>query len=171
MKARTVGRCLVFLAVLNFAAFWYSSFLLGGDALGGKAENGRYFLRDKQQYTEVSASVFRYSRLHAMSLFLTHPLGALGALGLHILKDPFLVARNKRRDNVTAGIVVAVLLLTFVSGYMLLPFWLLPIIIVGAMILELRDAVTMERRPSGPTGSGVAAEQADAADEARRSCR
>lgn len=66
------------LAVLNFAAFWIGSDLLGGDAWNGKVENGHYYLSNHGRLTEVSAGVFTYSLWHVRSLFVTQPLAMLG---------------------------------------------------------------------------------------------
>jgi hypothetical protein len=67
-------------AMLNFLVFWLLALHLGGDALNGKAEAGHYFLMSHGDYTEVSEEVFNYSRWHAYSLWVTHPLGAMAAV-------------------------------------------------------------------------------------------
>jgi len=53
--------------VLNFVAFLASIVLLGGDALGGKIVQGRYYLGNHGTYTEVSHAIFIYSACHAYS--------------------------------------------------------------------------------------------------------
>jgi hypothetical protein len=63
--------------VANFAAFFTASLALGGDAVAGKAEGGRYFLSSKGRLTEVSQGVWEYSLLHVRSLWVTHPLSVL----------------------------------------------------------------------------------------------
>ena len=67
------------LALLNFGLFIVNAMFLGGDALNGKVEGGRYFLSNHGVYTEVNYFVFTYSKLHAISLFITHPLAILAA--------------------------------------------------------------------------------------------
>jgi hypothetical protein len=62
-------------AGLNFSAFWCAAVALGGDAINGKTEGGRYFLANHGKLTEVSGSVWRYSRAHAVSVMITFPLG------------------------------------------------------------------------------------------------
>src|SRR5258706_14722303 len=47
---------------------------LGGDAVNGKIAGGHYFLMSHGRYTEVSADIFNYSRSHAYSTGVTHPL-------------------------------------------------------------------------------------------------
>lgn len=53
-------------AIVNFFAFVMALLYLGGDALNGKQEGGRYFLAQHGRLTEVSASVFAYSKWHAI---------------------------------------------------------------------------------------------------------
>ena len=80
-----IGRSLVLLGVLNFVAFWAIAVALGGDAINGKVEGGRYLLMNNGRYTEVSREVWNYSRIHTISVFVTFPLifvgGALAAAG------------------------------------------------------------------------------------------
>jgi hypothetical protein len=63
------------LGVANVFAFMIGTVLLGGDALNGHASGGHFFLDDKGHLTEVSRSVFLYSRWHAYSLVVTQPIG------------------------------------------------------------------------------------------------
>jgi hypothetical protein len=67
------------IAIVNFLLFFVISLLIGGDGLNGKVENGHYFLGGGGQHTEVSYIVFTYSRFHALSVFITHPLAMLAA--------------------------------------------------------------------------------------------
>jgi hypothetical protein len=60
--------------ILNFALFAIIAICLGGDALNGRCENGRYFVSNHGKRTEVSEAVFTYSRIHASSVLVTHPL-------------------------------------------------------------------------------------------------
>jgi hypothetical protein len=73
MNRRFLLRATSFLALANFIAFILIATLIGGDALNGHTEYGR-FLRQHGTLTEVSWAVFIYSKLHALSLFVTHPL-------------------------------------------------------------------------------------------------
>lgn len=57
----------ILLATINFAAFVAGSLWLGGDALNGHEQDGRYFLNSHGRFTEVSHAVFAYSWWHAMS--------------------------------------------------------------------------------------------------------
>ena len=64
-------------AVLNFVAFMIGAAKLGGDAVNGKMEDGRYYVADHGKLTEVSCAAFTYSRIHCYTLFVTHPLALL----------------------------------------------------------------------------------------------
>ena len=55
---------------LNFIAFIAGYVRLGGDALSGKFEDGRYFLGNHGVFTEVSHATFVYSTIHAYSALL-----------------------------------------------------------------------------------------------------
>ncbi len=61
---------------------------LGGDAVNGKTENGRYYVANHGKLTEVSAAAFNYSRVHCYSVWTTHPLSMFCAYQLY---------RQKRR--------------------------------------------------------------------------
>jgi hypothetical protein len=68
---------LIFVAILNFVTFWFASLYFGGDAISGKAMDGRYFLSSHGHVREVSHRIFTYSKWHVYSLFVTHPLAIL----------------------------------------------------------------------------------------------
>lgn len=76
------GRSWTIVAVVclaNFAAFFIAAVVLGGDAINGRAEGGRCFLASHGKLTEVSREIYVYSRYHAISLWITHPLAFLAA--------------------------------------------------------------------------------------------
>ena len=54
--------------------------LIGGDALNGTVENGQYYLGGGGKHTEVNWFVFTYSKLHAISVLITHLLAILASL-------------------------------------------------------------------------------------------
>jgi hypothetical protein len=62
----------VIAAVINFALFALIAFVIGGDAVNGKREGGRYYLALRSQYTEVSAWLYWYSFIHVIFVFCTH---------------------------------------------------------------------------------------------------
>ena len=56
------------------------SISIGGDAVEGKSENGKYFVGHRGIFTEVSHGVYQFSRFHSYSIWVTHPLGILLAI-------------------------------------------------------------------------------------------
>lgn len=81
-KLQFILKAIFVLCLTNFLVFWIVGFFLGGGALNGKIEGGRYYLGDRadhtsreiNRFTEVSQTVFAYSLWHGRSLFITHPL-------------------------------------------------------------------------------------------------
>lgn len=69
----SVVRAIAALAATNFLAFVAITFYLGGDALNGYVQNGHYFLglHSNGPFTEVSRTVFNYSRWHALSVIVS----------------------------------------------------------------------------------------------------
>jgi hypothetical protein len=63
----------------NFVVFFITAVTLGGDAINGKAEGGRFFLGNHGKLPEVSRETFNYSRYHAWSLIITHPMAFVAA--------------------------------------------------------------------------------------------
>lgn len=81
-------RAIIALALVNFVSYVLIAAQLGGDAINGLARDGHYYLMSHGAYTEVSETVFTYSRWHAYSLWCTHPLGMLAMLWHGVLKRP-----------------------------------------------------------------------------------
>jgi len=77
---------LVAIGILNFASFIIVALAIGGDAVNGKTEGGRYYLSEHGRDTEVSRSVFEYSRFHVYSVWVTHPLAMFGGYLLYCEK-------------------------------------------------------------------------------------
>ena len=77
--ARIICGILFGVAVINFVAFFIIAILLGGDAINGMIKDGHYYLASHGRYTEVTEGVFNYSRHHAYSVFVTHPVGMVAA--------------------------------------------------------------------------------------------
>jgi hypothetical protein len=80
-----IGRTLLFIAIINSTAFWIIAVSIGGDAISGKAEGGRYYLSSHGKLTEVSSPVWHYSRVHTISVWITVPLAIFGGGGLMAL--------------------------------------------------------------------------------------
>ena len=74
---------LFLIGILNFASFFIIALVIGGDAVNGKVENGKYYVSEHGRDTEVSRSVFEYSRFHAHFVWVTHPLALIGILFLY----------------------------------------------------------------------------------------
>ncbi|PZO15739.1 MAG: hypothetical protein DCF25_13190 [Leptolyngbya foveolarum] len=68
--------CITVIAVgvVIFLAFLAASARLGGDALNGYQENGRYYVADHGEVAAVSERAWRLNRLQGRSLYVTHPL-------------------------------------------------------------------------------------------------
>jgi len=138
---QNILRAILLIAMLNFFAFWYGALILGGDAVNGKEEGGRFFLGSHGKYTEVTEGVYRYSRFHVLSLWVTHSLGMVAGFILLWRKDPFITNHTKRRDYVFFGIAVAFIVLDAVTGLPTLSAWLFPLAMITYMLLSLRDAI------------------------------
>jgi hypothetical protein len=80
-----IGGSLFFIAIINFMVFWITAVSIGGDAISGKAEGGRYYVSNHAKLTEVSPCVWHYSRVHTISVWITHPLGIVVGGGLMAL--------------------------------------------------------------------------------------
>jgi hypothetical protein len=80
------------ITVVNFLIFVAVAWYLGGDAINGKIERGRYYLfgvaaaNGGKVYHEVSEAVFIYSKWHVYSIFVTWPLLMAGGVVSHLLK-------------------------------------------------------------------------------------
>ena len=48
--------------------------------MNGGAENGRYYLKNRREVTEVSRGVYVYSLIHTVSVWVTHGLALGGGL-------------------------------------------------------------------------------------------
>lgn len=70
-----VERVLTVITLVNFFGAIVLVMLLGGDALQGRVEDGRYILGYKGRYREVGAGTYWFSLLQILSVFITHPLG------------------------------------------------------------------------------------------------
>ncbi len=67
--------------VVGFANFFWllvESARLGGDALSGSVREGHYFVVSHGSTTEVDRATWEWSRVHAISLLVSHPLALVG---------------------------------------------------------------------------------------------
>jgi len=72
------------IAIVNFLTFFLIAISIGGDAVNGKVEDGKYYVVNHGKYTEVSKAVFTYSRFHVYSIWVTHPVGVLAMIAWSI---------------------------------------------------------------------------------------
>jgi hypothetical protein len=76
-------RCLkafIVLVFVNFAVYYVEVFVLQGDALNGRVQDGHYYLGFKGHLTEVSPTVFAWSWWHSVLTWLGFAL-AFCAIG------------------------------------------------------------------------------------------
>jgi hypothetical protein len=92
-----VGYTLFFVAIVNFTVFWVVGVWVGGDAISGKVQGGHYYVSSHGRLTEVSPRIWQYSRIHAMSVWITHPLGILGGCGLMALSERLGAKKPQKR--------------------------------------------------------------------------
>jgi hypothetical protein len=89
-----LGAVLFFGGLANYALYAHASFRHGGSPHSGKAEDGRFYVMSHGRYTEVSEATWQYLQAHERSVWITHPLAALGCL---------LIIRFIRRENAAAA--------------------------------------------------------------------
>ena len=93
---RKIAAILVIGGIANFLLFFLFSLVLGGDALNGRIDaNGDYLLAEHGRTTKVSPAVWHYSRVHAISVYFTHPLAIVG---FGLLAISFKRAKPKRPE-------------------------------------------------------------------------
>ncbi len=86
-RARSgIGAFLFFGGMTNFFVHVVVHCSIGGDALYGKIVDEHYFLGSHGRYVEVSAQVFRYSHIHAVSAWISLALAILGMFLMGNLK-------------------------------------------------------------------------------------
>ena len=79
-KLKRICTAIFLIGLANFAVFVGVASYLGGDAVNGMVEKGHYYVSSHGKDTEVSRKVYLYSRAHARSVWVTHPLAILAAL-------------------------------------------------------------------------------------------
>ena len=78
----------IVIAAVNFISFIVETQRLGGDALNGYEREGHFYISSHGDTKEVDERTWRYNRIHAISVFLTHPLGML-AMGYLLVQYMF----------------------------------------------------------------------------------
>jgi|GEM_PF-2600343 hypothetical protein len=95
-----IGYTLFFGAIANFTVFWVVGASIGGDAISGKVQGGHYYVSSHGRLTEVSPRIWHYSRIHAVSVWITHPLGILGGCGLMALSERLGAKKPQKRRQI-----------------------------------------------------------------------
>jgi hypothetical protein len=76
----------VIVALLDFVLLFAASFCIGGDAVNGKIENGKYYVWGYRHqggvkgFTEVSRAVYDFSRWQVYSVWATWSVMLLGSV-------------------------------------------------------------------------------------------
>jgi len=68
----------VVVGAINFFWFIAESSSLGGDALNGRVVDGHYFVCAHGACREVAQGIWEWNRLHAVSVWITHPAAIVG---------------------------------------------------------------------------------------------
>ena len=77
-------RFLVLLALVNFVVYVIVAGTHGGDAWNGYTKDGRYFVSEHGNTTEVSRTFWMYSYYHTIFLWITY-LSAVIAFGVYYI--------------------------------------------------------------------------------------
>lgn len=77
---KIVARIFAGLTLANLLAFGIIAHYLGGDAINGRMEGGRYYLATHGHSTEVTQAVYAYSKMHAISVIVTIAIVLFGSL-------------------------------------------------------------------------------------------
>jgi hypothetical protein len=82
-RIHRIGLAFFVACVINLVLFMGVALFLGGSAdFTGGAQNGRYYLSNHGIRTEVSRTIYTYSRVHLISLPITGIIGTLGFLSM-----------------------------------------------------------------------------------------
>ena len=84
-KLHDICRIIFKIAIINFVVFAIIYLILGGSAINGDAFNGsgiggHYFVGMNGRSTEVSYPIYIYSKIHTISVFITHPLAMIAGI-------------------------------------------------------------------------------------------
>ncbi len=81
-KKMKILEAIVIVGILNFLLFIVATIHDRGDALNGKVEGGRYYLKNKIHYTEVNQAVFMRSLFLGYSMAITFSAGFIAGIFL-----------------------------------------------------------------------------------------
>lgn len=86
----------VVVGAANFIALSIGEDALGGNAINGKVEGGRFYVGSHGKFTEVTRRQFEHSRWHCRSVWFTHPLAMFCMLALYGLQSQAKADRESR---------------------------------------------------------------------------
>lgn len=81
-KSKRIFYSTLIIAAVNFALFFLIALAIGGDAVNGKTEGGKYYLANHGKYTEVSPVLYWYSFIHVITVLCTHVAALVVGLAL-----------------------------------------------------------------------------------------
>lgn len=102
-KMHSIACVIRSVAIVNFFVFVMALLYLGGDALNGRQEGGKYFLSQHGNLTEVSTLIFSYSKFHAISSMVLMALAML----FTVISKPSATEQKWQPKLVTAFIVIS----------------------------------------------------------------
>lgn len=94
-KFQKVCLLLFTLAIVNFILFFIISLIIGGTAISGFVSDGHYYVKDHGKITETSSFVWYFSKIHSISVFITHPVGIIAVIFYNISK--YISKRNVQK--------------------------------------------------------------------------
>ena len=96
---RLLAFALIAIGLLNWAAYLSICSRIGGDAVNGKIDGGKYYVGSHGRYVEVSQSTYEWSRLHTYLVWATHALQLAGMIILVRLHVEGNAAKRNSRDT------------------------------------------------------------------------
>ena len=74
------GRVALVCGTANLVAYIIIAQAIGGDAMAGRAEGGRYFLSNNGILTETTRGLFLYSQIHTLTTWISLPIAVVGGV-------------------------------------------------------------------------------------------
>ena len=86
-RVAKILRAIMYAGFINFGIFFVAALFLGGDAWNGTIRGGQHYLSENGRLTPVSAAVFHYSMIHAVSVLVTVPLAIICGIAYQIVRE------------------------------------------------------------------------------------
>ena len=107
MRAALPYLALVAIAVGFINFFWsVGESTTIGDAMNGYQQDGHYFVRLRGGYTEVTRATWEWSRIHGVSVLITHPL-AMAGMGYMLFRFGFPMFMGGKSESAVTMVRVA----------------------------------------------------------------